>query len=86
MPLSAEKWGLQVTIAAETHARLQRAQDLLGHQVPPGDIAPVLHRALELLVRDLERRKCAATDKPRKASWSTSASKRERAQRREPRP
>ena len=66
-PLSATKYGVQVTIEESTYELLRRAQDLLAFQVPRGDIAAVLHRALELLVRDLERRKCAATDKPRPA-------------------
>jgi hypothetical protein len=39
---------------------------LLGHQIPSGDLAEVLDRALDLLIAHLEKRKFAATDKPRR--------------------
>lgn len=48
-----------------TRAKLQRAQDLLRHSLPSGDIAVVLDRALELLVTDLERKKAASVTRPR---------------------
>ena len=69
-PLTPERFKLQVTIGAETHARLRRAQDLLRHAVPDGDVAEVLDRALALLVKELERAKFAATDCARKAEAS----------------
>jgi hypothetical protein len=47
------------------HDKLQRAQDLLGHQIPSGDIAAVFDRALDILLRMLEKQKFAATDRPR---------------------
>ena len=59
----------------ETHGKLRRAQDLLRHAVPTGDIGAVLDRALTLLVSDLERRRCAATSAPR-ASSSPAADRR----------
>ena len=64
-PLAPERYKLQVTIAAETRAKLQRAQDLLRHSLPSGDVALILDRALDLLVRDLERKKAAEVDRPR---------------------
>src|SRR5262249_14465646 len=60
----ATRFSLQVTISQAAHDDLRRAQDLLSHQIT-GDIAQVLERALRLLVVELERRKCAATSKPR---------------------
>jgi hypothetical protein len=47
------------------HDQLRAAQALLRHQVPDGDVATVLGRALTLLVADLERKKAAVTDRPR---------------------
>jgi len=44
---------------------LRHAQDLLGHAVPSGDLAEVLKRALGAYVKQLERRRFAATDTPR---------------------
>jgi len=46
------------------HDKLRYAQDLLGHQVPSGDIAAVVERALDVLVEQLEKRRFAATDQP----------------------
>jgi hypothetical protein len=64
-PLSAERYEIRFTAGAETRAKLRRAQDLLGHAVPSGDLAAVFDRALTLLVADLERRKLAAAERPR---------------------
>jgi 5-methylcytosine-specific restriction endonuclease McrA len=66
-PLSAQKYGLQVTIRQETYEYLKCAQALLGHHVAPGDVAEVLHRALRSYVAELEKQKFAATDRPRPA-------------------
>jgi hypothetical protein len=64
-PLAPGRYKLQVTISADTREKLQRARDLLRHQVPDGDIASVLDRALTLLVEDLERKKAAIVRRPR---------------------
>jgi len=64
-PLSAERYAIQVTVPKSTHDKLRRAQTLLGHAVPSGDVAQVLDRALDALISQLEKRKFAATDRPR---------------------
>src|SRR5262249_9735598 len=46
-PLSAKSFAVQFTIDEATHDLLREAQDLLGHQVAPGDLAVVFGRALE---------------------------------------
>ena len=69
-PLSPSCYRLQVVLSEEAHAKLRRAQDLLRHAVPNGDVATVLNRALTLLVADLERRHYAATLAPRCSSES----------------
>jgi len=43
---------------------LREAEALLSHQVDTGDIAGVIHTALDLLVVTLRRRKFAATTRP----------------------
>ena len=58
-PLSPERYLLKVTLSAETHAKLRRAQDLIRHTIPNGDPAVVIDRALTLLVGELERTKVA---------------------------
>jgi hypothetical protein len=64
-PLSTQRFALQVTIDYDTYQRLCRAQELMSHALPSGDIAQVLDRALDLLVSKLEKRKFGATEKPR---------------------
>jgi hypothetical protein len=64
-PLSPERFALQFTIGQATHDKLRHAQELLSHALPSGDIAQVFDRALDVLVKDLEKRKFAATEKPR---------------------
>jgi hypothetical protein len=64
-PIAPERFAMQVTIGQETRDKLRRAQELLGHQVPSGDLAQVLDRALDALIEKLEARKCGATSQPR---------------------
>jgi 5-methylcytosine-specific restriction endonuclease McrA len=61
--LSPDRYSLRVTLSAEGHARLRRAQDLLRHTVPSSDPAAIVERALALLVEQLERTKFAAKRK-----------------------
>jgi hypothetical protein len=63
-PIAAERYEVRFTASAATREKLRRAQDLLGHAVPSGDLAEVFDRALTLLVVDLERKKFAATNRP----------------------
>jgi hypothetical protein len=63
-PLAPSRYHLQVTISAETHAKLRHAQDLLRHVVPDGDPAVILDRALTLLVERLERDRAKKTIRP----------------------
>jgi HNH endonuclease len=67
-PLSSDHYKLQLTISRDTHDKLRRAQDLLRHTIPTGDVAALIDRALTLLLADLERRRCAATPAPRVAA------------------
>jgi hypothetical protein len=64
-PLSPERYALQVTVGQATHDKLRRAQELLAHALPSGDVAQVLDRALDALIHQLEQRRLAATDQPR---------------------
>jgi 5-methylcytosine-specific restriction endonuclease McrA len=64
-PLAPQRYALQLTMSQSTHDKLRHAQDLLGHQIPAGDVVQVLDRALDALIAKLEKRKFAATDKPR---------------------
>jgi hypothetical protein len=56
-PLSPGCYRVQFTASAAIHAKLRRAQDLLRHRVPDGDVAAVFDRALDALLREIERSK-----------------------------
>ena len=64
-PLGGRRYRVQFTAAAETCDKLRLAQDLLRHQMPDGDVAAIIDRALTLLVESLARQTFAATERPR---------------------
>lgn len=74
-PLAPERYKLQVTLSLEAHGKLRRAQDLLRHAIPSGDLGAILDRALTLLVADLEKTRLAATTRPRAAGKPTRGSR-----------
>ncbi len=65
VPLAPQRFALQLTIDQATQDKLVRAQALLRHQLPSGDLVQVVDRALDALLDDLERKKFAATPRPR---------------------
>jgi len=62
-----ERFSLQLTVGRGTQEKLEHAQNLLGHQLPSGDLAQVVDLALDALIEKLERRKFAATTRPRRS-------------------
>jgi len=64
-PLSPNRFSIQFTMRQETHDKLRHAQALLRHQIPSGELAEVFDRALDALIERLEKRKFAATSRPR---------------------
>jgi hypothetical protein len=73
-PIAPQRFALQVTVGQGTHDKLRYAQSLLGHVNP--DLAQVLDRALDALIHELERRKFAATGRPRHQARRSSANPR----------
>jgi hypothetical protein len=65
---SVGRYKVQFTAGVELHDKIARAQALLRHQVPNGDLAAVFDRAMTLLVRELERARFAAAKSPRKTA------------------
>jgi hypothetical protein len=59
-PIAPERFHLEVTFGRKTHDKLRYAKDLLGHELPSGELAEVLDRALDALIEKLEKRKFAA--------------------------
>ena len=74
-PVAPQRFLVQFTIGQDTHDKLRYAQELLSHQIPSGDLAAVLDRALDLLVAKLERGKFAATCKPRPSPRPTASAR-----------
>ena len=67
-PVAPQKFALQFTMDGSSHDKLRYAQELLSHQVPDGDIATVLDRALDLLIARLEHTRFGITDRPGRTS------------------
>ena len=65
VPLSAERFSLELTMDRATRDKLQHIQDLLSHAVPSGDVNEVFVRALDALEAQLEKRKFGRTERPR---------------------
>jgi 5-methylcytosine-specific restriction endonuclease McrA len=63
--LAPERYKVQFTASAETFEKLRRAQDLMRHSVPDGDVAVIVDRALTLLLEHLDKTKLAAARRPR---------------------
>jgi len=64
VPIAAERYLLKVTLSAEAHGKLERLRDLLRHTIPNGDPAVIVARALTALLEQVEKSKCAATQRP----------------------
>jgi len=64
---ASDRYLVKVTISADGHAKLRKAQDLLRHSIPNGDPAAIIERGLTLLVEHLERAKTAKTLRPRRS-------------------
>jgi len=67
-PLSPRRYKVEITIGEQMHDTLRQLQDLLSHQIPSGDPALVIERALEDLLKKTLKTKTAMTDRPRKAT------------------
>ena len=72
-PLSAERFELRVTISKEAHDNLRYIQSLASHGTLGRDVAQLIERALELLVKETEKTKFAATDRPQSNPRPSSA-------------
>jgi 5-methylcytosine-specific restriction endonuclease McrA len=64
---SPQRYLVQFTIGEESHDKLRRLQALLRREIPDGDPAAIVDRALTLLLERVERKKLAVVAKPRPA-------------------
>src|SRR4051812_15072755 len=64
-PLSEDTFTVQFTASRALRDKFRRAQDLLRHRVPSGDIAAIFDKALNSLIEKVEKERFAAVGKPR---------------------
>jgi hypothetical protein len=64
-PLGAERYQVQFTAPRSLRDKLAEAQDLLGRAGAGGDLAVVVERALEALLKELRQKKLGAAAAPR---------------------
>lgn len=67
-PLSEDRHEVRFTVSTATREKLERARDLMRHRNPSGDLGVVVDRALDLLLRDLERTIEKKVETPRKTA------------------
>lgn len=65
-PLSPGRYKLELTAGQALHDKLQQLQDLLRHQVPDGDLAVLVERAVDLLIDKTMQQRFAKTRAPKK--------------------
>lgn len=77
-PLSEASYKVQFTATRELKDKLREAQDLLRHQVPDGDLAKVLERAVDLLIEKVKKERFGAGRKSKTKPESSDETKRAR--------
>ncbi len=74
-PLAPDRYLFKFSGGGSMVAMLRRAQDLLRHTIPNGDMAAIFDRALTALVQELEKEKFAAARHPRASHGTAEASR-----------
>ena len=64
-PLGRGRYKLQLTASQALHDKLQQARDLMRHELPDGDLAQVVERALDLLIQERMKRRFGVGRKAR---------------------
>lgn len=70
-PLSPGRYKLQVTLGQAAKDKLEQLRDLLAHQIPNGDPAAIIERAIDVLWDQVHKRKTGITAKPRASRPTT---------------
>jgi len=72
-PLGAQRYKVQFTASEQLHEQLRQAQDLMRHQVPDGDLATIVGKAMTLLVTQLKKQRFGHRTRPRKSAREKAA-------------
>ena len=65
--LGNARYKVQFTASAQLHQRLERLRALMRSQVPDGDLAQIIERAVSEKIERLESRRFAKTSRPQKS-------------------
>lgn len=65
-PLSAERHRVQLTVSTQLREKIERAQDLMRHRNPKGDLEALFEEAVSLLLQKLEKERLGKTLRPLK--------------------
>ena len=74
-PLSPHRYRLQVTLDDEAHDDLRWLQDAMRREVPDGDPAALVKRALRMMRGEFEKKTFSATSRPRQPRASRDGSR-----------
>jgi hypothetical protein len=64
-PLGAQSFKVQFTASRSLRDKLKQAQELMRHRVPDGDLAPIVERAIDLLIAQVKKERFAVGRKLR---------------------
>lgn len=76
-PLGGERYRVSFTADGELHGQLKELRALMRHQVPDGDLASILGRAVALLLDQVRKQKFADVSKPKASSPADEAPSRQ---------
>jgi 5-methylcytosine-specific restriction endonuclease McrA len=66
-PTSEARYRIQLNASSSLKEKLELFQSLVSHSIPSGDVAAALERALDLALEQVQKRRFAKTDKPRRS-------------------
>jgi hypothetical protein len=72
-PLSPGRYKVEFTAGQALRDKLAQLQDLLRHQVPDGELAVIIERAVDLLIDQSMKQRFARTRAPKSSVWRTRA-------------
>ncbi len=72
-PLSASRYRVELTVSAETKAKLERIQDLTRHRDPSGNLEKIIEASIDLLLLKVEKERLGKTTRPKTKTPSTTA-------------
>ena len=75
-PLSAERYRVQFTASLALKDKLELARDLMRHANPNGDFAPIVERAIDLLLEQLMQRRFGKTRRVQREPAPSSTARR----------